>query len=188
MNIDLLEQPLAPLLSKAISLNEAYADKFGVELKLSSMGDEVVKVDGQRLQQVLSHLLSNAVKFSPKGAQVELSARQMGDWVRLQVRRSGSAKLNRSNKYILGALRHGKWAVENLSHAFKDPSVGVASGNLLVSNRQRNPITSIQSLEYMLSITIGRGFLNYIGAISCFSGAFTMVLALRSEHLGCHHR
>jgi signal transduction histidine kinase len=48
-----------------------------------------VKVDGQRLQQVLSHLLSNAVKFSPKGAQVELSAMQMGDWVRLQVRDHG---------------------------------------------------------------------------------------------------
>jgi len=89
MNIDLLEQPLRPLLLKAISLNQAYADKFGVELKLSSMGDEVVKVDAQRLQQVLSHLLSNAVKFSPKGAQVELSAGQMGDWVRLQVRDHG---------------------------------------------------------------------------------------------------
>jgi len=89
---------------------------------------------------------------------------------------------------LLLVVDHDTWlhpnAVENLSQAFNDPSVGMASGNLLVSNRQRNPITSIQSLEYMLSITIGRGFLNYISAMSCCSGAFTMFNANAFRTLG----
>lgn len=65
-------------------------------------------------------------------------------------------------------------AIPYLARAFADQRVGAASGNILVSNARQNPLTALQSLEYLLSITVGRGFLGYIGALSCCSGAFTM--------------
>lgn len=68
-------------------------------------------------------------------------------------------------------------ACMRLACAFNDTSVAAASGNLLVSNRKRNPLTALQSLEYMLAIPIGRGFLNQLNAMSCCSGAFSMFRA-----------
>ena len=63
---------------------------------------------------------------------------------------------------------------ECLAQAFNEPNVAAASGNLLVKNRKRNPLIALQSLEYMLAIPIGRGFLNHLNAMSCCSGAFSM--------------
>lgn len=73
---------------------------------------------------------------------------------------------------------------EHLAAAFDDPAVATASGNLLVSNRKRTPLTALQSLEYMLAIAIGRGFLNKINAISCCSGAFSMFRAEAFKAVG----
>jgi len=75
-------------------------------------------------------------------------------------------------------------ACRQLAQAFNDPRVAAASGHLLVANRQRNPLTSLQSLEYMLSIGIGKLFLRYFNAISCCSGAFSMFRATAFREMG----
>ncbi len=48
-----------------------------------------VRGDAERLEQVLVNLLHNAVKFSPVGSTVEVSARQSGDHVAVEVRDQG---------------------------------------------------------------------------------------------------
>ena len=75
-------------------------------------------------------------------------------------------------------------ASHRLSQAFDDPDVAAASGNLLVANQQRNTLTSLQSLEYMLSIGIGKRFLRYFSAISCCSGAFSMFRMSSFQRVG----
>jgi signal transduction histidine kinase/CheY-like chemotaxis protein len=49
----------------------------------------IVLGDAQRLRQIVWHLLANAIKFSPRGGRVELSAERAGDDVRLRVQDSG---------------------------------------------------------------------------------------------------
>jgi signal transduction histidine kinase/DNA-binding response OmpR family regulator len=49
----------------------------------------MVRADGTRFKQMLMNLLGNAIKFTPKGGKIELSARQQGDMVRIDVRDSG---------------------------------------------------------------------------------------------------
>ena len=66
-------------------------------------------------------------------------------------------------------------AARRLALAFEDPEVGVASGNVLVANARRNLLTALQSVEYLLSVSMGRGFLDHLGAVGCCSGAFTMI-------------
>ena len=65
-------------------------------------------------------------------------------------------------------------ACVQLATAFDDPDVAAATGNLLVNRSKQNPLTALQSLEYMLAISIGRGFLSQLNALSCCSGAFSM--------------
>src|SRR3989338_106022 len=58
---------LDTLIQEAIKANQPYAEKFKVNIYyIQSLPDIIVKVDHDRMIQVLTNLLSNAIQFSPK--------------------------------------------------------------------------------------------------------------------------
>jgi two-component system sensor histidine kinase VicK len=90
MTFMLSEQPLRPLLEQAIAHNQPHAAQHQVQLQLLAPRDDaLVRVDGQRLAQVMANLLSNAAKFSPPGQSVEVLLEQRGTWLRVSVRDHG---------------------------------------------------------------------------------------------------
>jgi PAS domain S-box-containing protein len=90
MSFELLEQPLQPLLEQAVAQNQPYASQYQVHLQLLETADtDWVRVDSQRLAQVLANLLSNAAKFSPAGQSVEIAVQRRGDCLRVNVRDHG---------------------------------------------------------------------------------------------------
>lgn len=89
----LREQALGPLLQDALAANQAYAETANVRLQargLEAAGLPAVRVDSDRLLQVMANLLSNAIKHSPPGAVVELSLDAWAQGCRIQVRDHGS--------------------------------------------------------------------------------------------------
>jgi DNA-binding response OmpR family regulator len=71
MNFDIKPIPLRPLVEQALQANLAYAKEYDVRLSLADSPEEVAALgDSDRLMQVLTNLLSNASKFSPKGGEV----------------------------------------------------------------------------------------------------------------------
>ena len=83
--------PLMPLVDAAVQANQSYAQQRQVQLQVSCRVDAVsVHADANRLQQVLSNLLSNAAKFSPPHSQVEIALELRGDQVRVEVIDHGS--------------------------------------------------------------------------------------------------
>src|SRR5574341_780759 len=64
----------AQLLGEAASLDGAYAERFQVRLLVEAPPGLKVTADRKRLLQVLSNLISNAAKFSPKGSEIRLAA------------------------------------------------------------------------------------------------------------------
>ncbi len=85
MRFDLREADLMPLVEQAIESARAYAEQYRVRLVLAERCPVRVRVDGLRLQQVLGNYLSNAVKFSPAGAAVEVHVGASAGWARVTV-------------------------------------------------------------------------------------------------------
>ncbi|MGK7903357.1 MAG: PAS domain S-box protein [Hormoscilla sp.] len=81
---------LIPLVQQAIEANIAYGEQFDVKFKLHNELNNVwVKVDSDRLMQVLTNLLSNAAKFSPQGETVAIAVTLDDRNIRVEVRDRG---------------------------------------------------------------------------------------------------
>lgn len=79
IDLDLAEEGLGDLLhTAAAAAGEAYAVK-GVDLQVETITDTArVLVDRQRFGQVMSNLLSNALRHTPAGGQVRISVHRQG--------------------------------------------------------------------------------------------------------------
>ena len=89
MSIDLQPIKLDELLAECDASHQGFAQHLGVRLLHSNCPDLQVLADAQRLQQVLSNLLSNALKFSPAQGEVRLYSELAGQSVRILVSDQG---------------------------------------------------------------------------------------------------
>jgi len=80
---------LGPLLADMGELYEAVADERGLTLPVAVPDHLVVQGDRELLQQAVANLLDNAIKFSPAGGAVRLSAAADGDRVWISVADEG---------------------------------------------------------------------------------------------------
>jgi PAS domain S-box-containing protein len=90
MVFDFQQVELKPLLAEAIEANRVLAVSFGVSVRLDDQAVDVgVHTDRNRLMQVVASLLSNAVKFSPRGGKVVVTFEAADDRVCVAVRDHG---------------------------------------------------------------------------------------------------
>ncbi|CAN7501239.1 PAS domain S-box protein [Polaromonas sp. LjRoot131] len=91
MTLDLQIIELKPLLEQALAANEGYGAAKNVSLSLQFPDDEelMVRADGDRLTQVVTNLLSNAMKFSPNDGVVEIHVMRTVNSIRVEVRDHG---------------------------------------------------------------------------------------------------
>jgi PAS domain S-box-containing protein len=77
---------LAPVVRKALTDNEGFAQQHGVRLRVVAPDAPLLaRVDSDRLLQVLTNLISNAVKFSPAHAEVDVRLSGLPDRIRVDV-------------------------------------------------------------------------------------------------------
>lgn len=65
------------------------AQEKGVALLLDEISEDKVQADPVRVQQILSNLILNALKFTPKGGEVRLGACKEGNFMRFFVQDTG---------------------------------------------------------------------------------------------------
>lgn len=81
---------LSQLVHEAVDANRGYAGDFGVSLDFVDTQEEtLVFGDANRLMQVMSNLLSNAAKFSPKDGRISVKIKDTNAFWRVSVKDSG---------------------------------------------------------------------------------------------------
>ncbi|WP_267276409.1 sensor histidine kinase [Arthrobacter sp. CDRTa11] len=78
VELALQEADLAPLLAHVVESARLQAAEKGLELVLDAEQALTARMDPVQIRQVLGHLMSNAIKFSPHGGKITALARRAG--------------------------------------------------------------------------------------------------------------
>lgn len=80
---------LYPLLQQSIIQNQGYSTRYGVELVLDPVDESLqqlwVNLDTDRFLQIMSNLISNAIKYSHLGGRVRVGLERSGAYARVLV-------------------------------------------------------------------------------------------------------
>lgn len=83
------EFPLQPLLEKSVAVQQQASSKHRVLLDIQNQLPASIVGDEDKLDQILTNLLNNAIKYSPNGGDVTVHAKNEGDTVLLGVEDQG---------------------------------------------------------------------------------------------------
>ncbi len=90
MTFDFEQVGIKSLVEQAIDANRAFAASFDVAVRLDEQAsDASIQTDPRRLTQVVSNLLTNAAKFSPRGGEVGVSIEVADERIHIAVRDRG---------------------------------------------------------------------------------------------------
>ena len=89
LQLSLENVPVLANLAEVSDALQPLVDKKSQTLVLHASPELTVLADSTRFKQMLMNLLGNAIKFTPEGGKIELTARRAGEDVRIEVRDSG---------------------------------------------------------------------------------------------------
>jgi PAS domain S-box-containing protein len=108
LHVETQRVALDSLLSAAIDMVRPAASAKGVALSFAVEGGGHVMADPERLGQIFWNLLNNAVKFTPAGGRVELTARPSGDDVEIRVTDTGQGIEPELLPHVFERFRQGE--------------------------------------------------------------------------------
>jgi signal transduction histidine kinase len=89
LSIDSQVVQLGPLAASVVAVNQPAAAEKSIDLTIAQVDNPTIWGDPERLQQVLSNVVSNAIKFSPKGGRVDVQVAREGAVASVVVRDNG---------------------------------------------------------------------------------------------------
>jgi signal transduction histidine kinase len=90
VQLDYAPVDMNALLAESVARNRLLSARKNVEIDLSGEGIPATVVDRSKIEQVINNLISNAVKFSTPGSQVEVRMQGDDDLFRLEVQDWGT--------------------------------------------------------------------------------------------------
>jgi PAS domain S-box-containing protein len=125
LKIEPSSEPPAKLVRGAAEAFRAAAQEKGVRMDVHAPDDlPPVRADESRIHQVLSNLLANAVKFTPPGGHVSVSADAVPEGIRFSVRDTGPGIAPEDLEHIFQPF----WQVRRTARLGVGLGLGIARG------------------------------------------------------------
>jgi PAS domain S-box-containing protein len=99
---------LAALLRSVVDSQRPAADAKGIDLQISTETEVVISGDSARLQQIFSNLLTNALKFTPRGGHVQVRLSCVASNAQIQVADDGGGIDSDLLPHIFDRFRQGE--------------------------------------------------------------------------------
>ncbi|MBW7935289.1 MAG: HAMP domain-containing protein, partial [Gemmatimonadaceae bacterium] len=80
---------LRPLVLDVAETAQILGEEAGLKVRVEALEEATVMGDALRLRQLFLNLVTNAVKYTPRGGHVDLSLLRRGDWAEFAVRDTG---------------------------------------------------------------------------------------------------
>jgi PAS domain S-box-containing protein len=111
LRLELKPIDLDPLIAGALDAVRPAADAKGVDLRLCTESGGTVLADADRLQQVIWNLLVNAIKFTPAGGSVHVTALRQGPVAIITVADTGEGIAPELLPFVFDRFRQGDASV-----------------------------------------------------------------------------
>lgn len=89
MKINYTEFHIDTAIGEVLSVMKPLADKKSINIKFDNKVTNMVKLDYQKTQQIFYNLVSNAIKFTPKNGEINISSTTKDKFIELSVQDSG---------------------------------------------------------------------------------------------------
>jgi signal transduction histidine kinase len=99
--------PARALLETTEELFASRAAKAGVQIRIGACGDDMISIDRDRMLQVLSNLVGNALSFTPRDGEIVLTATRVANRIRFAVRDTGPGIPDAERAHLFGAFEQG---------------------------------------------------------------------------------
>jgi two-component system sensor histidine kinase/response regulator len=90
------------LLNQSIQENSFNAEKKSQELVFNGTNSEQLVADSKRLKQVFDNIISNAIKYSPKNAKIQISLEKNADYLEFRVSDQGPGFSQEDQEKLFG--------------------------------------------------------------------------------------
>ena len=128
LQLSLENVPVNRTFAEAFDTLRPLAEKKSHKLIMAASTNFNVKADSTRFKQILLNLIGNAIKFTPEGGKIELSASKVDQMVRVEVRDSGPGIPPEEQRRIFEAF----YRLTNTDKAIEGTGLGLAITQRLV--------------------------------------------------------
>ncbi len=111
LRLELKPTELDPLIAAALDAVRPAAGAKGVDVRLRTESGGTVLADADRLQQVIWNLLVNAIKFTPPGGSVRVTARRQGPSAIITVEDTGEGITPELLPFVFDRFKQGDASV-----------------------------------------------------------------------------
>ncbi len=88
LELELRDLPIQVLIERSVEALEALASSKNIEINYQDNGLEI-KGDGDRIIQVITNILSNAIKFSPENSEIDIESKLLAAYVEIRIKDRG---------------------------------------------------------------------------------------------------